>query len=196
MQQFKYYHIILFLALYGIFYWGTEFYMGVTVPGGMYSPWLDKHLDYVQAYRDFLLHASAFFIRLFGKHTEIGEFRVGINHGAGVRLVYSCLGFAIFSFWWAMILAFPQTMKNKLKYFFGGTFVIIIMNIIRIVGVAIIFTSDWGRAHQNFDHHLMFNIIVYGILFYMLYKWFNIPEKEVNEDSANSEATLQPRPQD
>ena len=177
MRQHKYFSIFLFLFLYGFFYFGNKFFTGITVPGGLYSPWLDEHLNYVRVYRNFLLHTSAFFIRLFGFSTDIGPYRVGINGGAGVQLIYACLGFAIFSFWWAMIIAFPQTIRNKMLFLFGGTAIVIALNIIRITGVAIIFKSEWGRAHRSFDHHMVFNIIVYGVLFYMLYRWFNLTDR-------------------
>ena len=186
IQEFKYYHIALFLLLYGVFYWGNNIYTGLTVPGGKYVPFLDHYLNYVTVYRNFLLQCSAFLIRLTGQETFIYDHGIHLRTG-GVKLIYACLGFAIFSFWWAMILAFPQTRKNKLMFFLGGTAIIIVLNIIRITAVALVFSSEWGRTHRGFDHHMLFNIVVYCILFYMLYRWFNLqpPAETKPEPSQN-----------
>jgi exosortase/archaeosortase family protein len=145
------------------------------VPGNSYLPWLDKYFDYVEAYRNILLESSAVLLRILGHDPTVSEYVVRMENGYGVRLVYSCLGFAILSFWWAMILAFPQTLKNKLLYLIGGTLIIVGLNVIRITAVAIVYASKWAREHPDFDHHMVFNIVAYGALFYMLYRWFNIP---------------------
>lgn len=173
IRQYQYFPVVIFLLLYCFFYFGNKAFTGLTVPHGYYIPFLDQHLNYVRAFRNFLLQSSAFLLRLAGHSTYVYDQGIKMEHG-GVRLIYACLGFAILSFWWAMILAFPQTIKNKLLYFFGGTVIIITLNIIRITAVALVFNSDWGHAHRNVDHHLIFNIISYGILFYMLYRWFNL----------------------
>lgn len=183
IRQQKYYHIILFLLLYGLFYWGNYIYTGLTVPGGKYVAFLDHYLNYVRVFRNFLLQCTASLIRLTGQDAFVHDYGVRTQTG-GVRLIYACLGFAIFSFWWAMILAFPQTLKNKLLYLFGGTLIIVALNIIRITAVALVFSSEWGRNHRGFDHHLVFNIVVYCILFYMLFRWFNIPQQISTTESS------------
>jgi len=175
-----YFPIVLFLVLYGVFYFGNQGYTGLTVPGNAYSPFLDEHLNYVRWFREFLLQGSAFVIRLFGHSTFIHATGIKMETGTGVQLIYACMGFAIFSFWWAMILAFPQSLKTKLLFLFGGTLIIIILNILRIAAVALAF-NKWGAT--NIDHHLIFNIVVYGILFLMLYRWFNLPVSKTGETS-------------
>jgi exosortase/archaeosortase family protein len=190
------FHVILFLSLYGLFYWGNKFFIGITVPGGMYNAWLAEHFNYVRGFRNFLLQSAAWLIRSLGHTTAIGPYKILIDGGRGVQLVYNCLGFSVFSFWWAMILAFPQTIKNKLIYLFGGTAIIIVLNIVRIAMVGLAYNSEWGRQNRNVDHHLIFNVIVYGILFYMLYRWFNIKPKEnsqtISTHSNNMEREIEP----
>ncbi|HRO41285.1 MAG TPA: exosortase/archaeosortase family protein [Flavipsychrobacter sp.] len=171
----QYFPIALFLFLYVFFYFGNKAYTGLTVPGNAYSPFLDEHLNYVKSFRRFLLEGAAFVIRLFDHQTFIYEHGLKMETGRGVKLIYACMGFAIFSFWWAMILAFPQSVKNKILYLVGGTAIIIFLNILRIAFVALAY-NRWG--HSSIDHHLIFNIVVYGILFLMLYRWFNIKPKE------------------
>lgn len=171
IRQHPYFPIGLFLALYAFFYFGTKGYTGLTVPGNAYSPFLAEHLNLVKAFRQLLLEGAAFVIRLFGYGTYIRETNLKLDTGTGVRLVYACMGFAIYSFWWAMILAFPQSLRNKLIYLIGGTIVITLLNILRIAAVALAY-NKWGNT--DVDHHMLFNIVVYGILFLMLYRWFNI----------------------
>lgn len=187
LRHNRYFPVAVFLTLYAVFYFGNKAFTGVTVPGNVYIPFLDEHFNYVKVFREFLLQCSAFIIRLFGHTTFIHDYGIKMENGKGIRLIYACMGFAIFSFWWAMILAFPQSLKNKLIFFLGGTIVIIFLNVLRIALVAVVFNSDWGRAHHNIDHHLIFNIIVYGILFYMLYRWFNLKDpytRQVNKPIA------------
>jgi exosortase/archaeosortase family protein len=172
-----YFHIFLFLFLYACFYFGSLAFTGLTVPGGHYLPWLDQYFDFVSPFRKLLLEGAAMVTQMFGYEPLVFDYHIRFKSGGGVQLIYACLGFAVFSFWWAMIIAFPQTTRNKLIYFAAGTVIIIILNIIRIAAVAMVFASKWGREHSSFDHHLVFNLVVYGILFYMLYRWFNIPEK-------------------
>ena len=171
LKQHRYFPVALFLLLYGFFYFGNKCYTGLTVPGNAYSPFLDNYLDYVSWFRNVLLEGAAFVIRLFGHHTMIHEHGIKLESGRGVRLVYACMGFAIFSFWWAMILAFPQTLRIKVKYLIGGTLLIVLLNMLRIAAVALAF-NKWG--HTSVDHHMLFNITTYGILMIMLYRWFNL----------------------
>lgn len=174
LRSHRYFPVGLFLVLYAFFYFGNKFYTGITVPGNLYSSFLDQYLNYVKWFRHVLLEGAAFFMRIFGHSTTIHEHGVKLENGYGVQLIYACMGFAIYSFWWAMILAFPQTLKNKLLYLLGGTFLITLLNMIRIAAVGLVFNSDWGRQHRDIDHHFIFNVVVYLILFYMLYRWFNL----------------------
>ncbi len=169
----RYFPVLLFFLLYGLFYFGNLIFTGLTVPDNAYSPFLDQHLNYIKTFRRFLLSASGFVIRLAGHDTFIHEHGLKLETGRGIRLVYACMGFAIFSFWWAMILAFPQSIKNKLLFLTVGTLIIIVLNITRIAAVALAY-NRWG--HTGPDHHLVFNIVVYGVLFFMLHKWFRLPE--------------------
>lgn len=177
LKESSYFPILLFLALYGLFYGFTQFTIGITAPEGYYNEFIAAHLDWFAGLRAFFLKISAAVIRLFGYDVTVYlPFRMKITDGAGVVMVHSCVGAAILSFWWAMILAFPQTRANKIKYFVAGTILIFVLNIIRIAGVAMIISTSWGKAHRDIDHHMLFNIVVYGLLFLMLYKWFNIKE--------------------
>lgn len=176
--------ILLFLVLYLVFYGFSQFTIAITSGGGMlYSPFAEEHLNWFASLRAFYLQAAAVVIRWFDFDATVYEpFQIKIKDGKGIWLVHSCVGTAIFSFWWAMILAFPQTVKNKIIFFVAGTLVIVVLNILRIAGVAMLINTAWGKAHRNFDHHSVFNIVVYGILFLMLYKWFNLKEKPSKEN--------------
>jgi len=173
LRQHKYFSVGLFIVLYLGLSFGNELFIGLTAKGNLYSPFLDEHLNYVKAFRRFLLLMAGEFIGLFGHSTSVYDLGLKMDTGRGVRLVYSCLGLSILSFWWAMILAFPQSLKNKIIFFFGGTALIVLLNIMRIAAVALVYNS-WPKTEV--DHHLLFNIVVYGILFLLLYRWFNLPQ--------------------
>lgn len=180
LKNSRYFPIAVFLLLFFLFYAITEFTIGITTQGGMYNRFVATHLDWFAAFRSFLLQGAKLLLKMMGHEVQVIEpYRLKIADAGGVRMVQSCVGMGIISFWWAMILAFPQTTKNKLIYFTGGTAIIIILNIIRIAAVTLVLSSDWGKTYRNIDHHLLFNIVVYAMLFYMLYKWFNIRETKL-----------------
>jgi exosortase/archaeosortase family protein len=193
LKESSYFPVLMFLLLYGIFYGFSQFTIGITSPGGgFYSQFIDTHLNWFAGLRAFFLNTSAAIIRFFGYTVTVYlPYRMKITDGAGVVMVHSCVGTAILSFWWAMILGFPQTLANKIKYFVAGTLSIFILNLARIAGVAMILSTPWGKAHRNIDHHLLFNLVVYGFLFLMLYKWFNIKDPKAQKSMTQQQSITQ-----
>jgi len=173
--------LVKFVVLFILFYGFNYGFIGITAKGGLYWEWLDKHLNYVAAFRSFLLHTSAGILNILGFRSVAAGYYLFVVNGATLRMVYSCIGLGILSFWWAFVLSFPQTKAAKAWYFIWGTIVITAMNIIRITALAILYTKYSGKGYKNIDHHLIFEICVYGVLFFMIYKWLNLPVAEVND---------------
>jgi exosortase/archaeosortase family protein len=168
--------LVKFVLLFALFYCLTYGFIGITVPGGLYSEWLAKNFNYVAAFRSFLLHSASAVISLFGYKSIVVGYYLFVLNGATIRMIYSCIGLGILSFWWAFVLAFPQTVAAKARYFIIGSLLIIIMNIIRVSALAMIYSRYKHRVVYNaVDHHLIFEICVYAVLFFMIYKWLNAP---------------------
>jgi exosortase/archaeosortase family protein len=184
IRNSAYFPVVVFLGLFFAFYGFSLFTISITTPGGLYNEFAEKHLDWFSVLRTFLLEVSTKLLNLLGYEAYLyGKYKISIPGKVQLRMIHSCVGMGLFSFWWAMILAFPQSIKNKIRYFLIGTLLIITLNILRITAVAIAAVEKKGNHALKLDHHLLFNVVVYAILFFMLYRWFNI--KDRNTPSPN-----------
>ncbi|MES2485552.1 MAG: hypothetical protein V4581_06335, partial [Bacteroidota bacterium] len=87
-----------FVALFVVFYYGNIFFFGLTSPGKYYSPFLANHLNYIQGLRWVLLKCSAFILNSLGYTTVTNNYDLLVAGHGVIRLVYSCLGLGVISF--------------------------------------------------------------------------------------------------
>ena len=162
-----------FIALYLVFYYFTFFWIGIMAKGNLYWAFAETHLNYIELFRYFLLNSAKVICSLFGfKASIIGQFGMKIEGGSGIRLVYSCLGYGVMSFYTAFVLAWPtQVFKDKWVPLVTGLCTIIILNILRLAFLPMIFTTYPGARNFPIDHHDIFNGILYLIIAGMLYSW-------------------------
>jgi exosortase/archaeosortase family protein len=92
-----------------------------------------------------------------------------------LKLIYSCLGLGVISFFSAFVLAYPKSFKQKIGFLLGGIIVIELLNVIRFVVLAIFW--DKNEDTQIVDHHTIFNIIIYIIIAISLYFWVKRDDK-------------------
>lgn len=165
--------VIGFVLIYAVLYGFNYFWTGLTLPGGIYSSFADEHLDYISAMRKLILHAASILLAVFGYDNRVHDiYFLTIPGVKTIKMVYSCIGLNIICVWWAFVLSFPQKLKGKLINLLAGTGVIIFLNIIRIALVALSPTN--GRfLNLPFNHHDVFNVVVYGIIILMVMKSIN-----------------------
>ena len=173
--KFKFITTFLFFSLF--FYYGSYAYIGITAPGGYYSPILDTYFNIFNWYRAFLLLGSHLITELLGYHSIIAnKFRLQIVNGHSVQVVYSCLGAGLIGVWFAFIIAYPSFLKKKFKWILIGFSVISILNMIRLAGLVIVA----NKVNLNFiDHHTYFNIVVYIFIMIMIYFYSRVPKKAI-----------------
>ena len=162
-----------------LFYWSTNFYMGITAPGNLYSPLLDKYLNIFDWYRYLLLYSAKGFTHMLGYPAVIPDkYHLKIIGGRRLQLVFSCLGTALLSIWFAFVLAYPiASIQKKIKWIAIGFSIITLLNIIRIASLTIIA----NKVNLNFiDHHTYFNIAVYIAILIMIY-FYTKEKKKINE---------------
>jgi len=172
--------VIVFFFLFDYFF---EFLIGASIEGGIYWPVLAK-FNLAEGYRDFLLNASSAIIRLLGYDTHIDGKHLFILYGGGINLGYSCYGFGVISALMALILAYPKEIRQKIRFVVIGLLGIIVLNIIRIISLTIVYTEIPRDNLKNVDHHLIFNIVVY-ILVFGIFFWYVEKGKQpivVNKD--------------
>lgn len=165
--------LVLFLALFALLYYINVGFIGVTSPGNFYIPFLDKHLDYIDWLRSLILHASNFLTRLAGVESVVEEpYRLGVPGGAGVRMVYSCIGYGVMSLWVAFVLANTGPWKKKLLWIILGCFLILVINCFRVSMLLVALVKKWN-VNAYIEHHTLFNIFSYLLIFLLIYLYTN-----------------------
>jgi exosortase/archaeosortase family protein len=166
--------VLKFLFYFILFYGLSYAAIALSVSGGYYIPFIEKHFNYVSGLRRLLVNVARYIASGFGYTCHVSGYTLYVNGGVGVHVGVSCAGIGLISFWWAFVLAFPQTLKMKLAYLTIGSAVIMLLNVIRVAGLAIVYTR-YGR--QTVDHHLLFNIVAYAVLLLMIIKSIDYAEK-------------------
>src|SRR5260221_3731473 len=182
-DYFFLWYLLKFIAAFCILYIGTLAIIGLSAPGGYYSDFVKNYLDYISLLRKSLLYGSKFVLRIIGlKATIINAYYIKVQHGWGVHLVYSCLGYGILSMWGAFIFANKGNFSKKIKWLMGGGIIIWVINVLRISLLLFFGNSQW-RFFFNLNHHTVFNIVSYSLILIMIY-FFNRSEKG-KSDTAN-----------
>ena len=168
---------VFFIALFLAFYYFNILFFGITQPGNHYSAFLDGYLNYIKLLRYFLLNSSAQILNWIGftaitNDTEL----LLVGHGT-LRLVYTCLGLGVMSFFAAFVIAYPGAWHSKLLFIITGFIVIQLLNITRFILLALFWNKQAG---QIIDHHLIFNIIIYIIVAVSLYFWVKHSDNKSN----------------
>jgi exosortase/archaeosortase family protein len=175
--------IAIFLPLFLFFYYFNLFYFGITSPGNHYNAFFATYFNYIRALRYLLLHTTAKLLHWMGYAAITSETDILVaGHGA-LKLIYSCLGLGVISFFSAFVLAYPKKLKAKLLFLFSGIVVIELLNVIRFVVLAIFW--DKNEDTQIVDHHTIFNIIIYIIIGITLYFWVKHDDKMLARNAKN-----------
>lgn len=166
--------VLTFACLFAVFYYFNIGFFAATNPGAHYIPFLAEHLNYIQALRLFLLKASAFVLNGLGFPAITNEYEM-LTAGHGIiRMVYSCLGLGVMSFFSAFVIAYPKQLKAKLWFGLTGLAVIQVLNIARFVLLALYWKP---AASKIIDHHTIFNAIIYLLISITLYFWVTADSK-------------------
>ncbi len=160
--------IVKFLVLFLGFHYGNEFFIGITAPGGLYVAFLDEHLNYVAWLRTSILWGAHLLTTAFGYDAHIeGAYHLRAATGEGVRMVYSCIGLGIMSFWAGFVLAHNIHWKKKIRWTFIGLIVIWIINCFRVAIILIATVKNWN-INRFMEHHDFFNMVAYIFIFILI----------------------------
>jgi exosortase/archaeosortase family protein len=161
--------VVLFVCAYLLLYYSIKFITGIAVPGGLYSPFVEKYFNIAAWLRSSLILSSKFLLALFDINTvQLDDYVLKLVDGRGVRIVYACLGFAVMSVWAAFIVASSTSLKKKTLWLMGGLLVLWVLNVLRISLVLIAANKGW-QFPFGLDHHTWFNIIAYFFIFIMIF---------------------------
>lgn len=174
--------IIIFAVLFPAFYYFNIFYFGITSTGSHYSSFMANNLNYISGLRWILIKSSAQILTWLGFAVIENQYELLVAGRGVIKLVYSCLGLGVISFFAAFVLAYPVKFKSKIAFLIGGILGIEVLNVIRFVLLSLF----WNRREsQIIDHHAIFNIIVYIIIAIVLYFWVKRNDILINNDAKN-----------
>ncbi|MBS1927005.1 MAG: hypothetical protein JST95_00235 [Bacteroidetes bacterium] len=161
--------LLVFLGCFFFLYLGTVAWIGIAAPGKLYSPFVEKHLDYVSWIKHSLMAGTKFFLGIFGYDViSQPDFRVRIAGGKAVLIAMDCVGYGVYSFWIAYIVANPGRWIFKLSWILGGVLLLWFINVVRISLFLLAYNKGWPMP-LGINHHTWFNIFAYVAIFCMMY---------------------------
>ena len=100
-----------------------------------------------------------------------GDRLIGIDGSGGLWIGDNCNGIAMFALFTGFIVAYKGNWKLKIIYIILGISCIEMLNVFRIVGLAIIYVHS--RAWTDFNHTYSFTLIIYAFIFMLWILWVN-----------------------
>lgn len=166
--------IIKFLAIFAFLYFGTFYWIGFVTPGGYFNEFAAQNLDYVSAIKSSLLFGTKTLLSLFDIQTvEFKNHVIRFVNGKGVRIAYDCVGYGVYSFWIAFVIANKSSVTRKLIWIIIGLFMLWSVNVIRISLFLVSENKNWTMP-LGIDHHDWFTIVAYAVIFLMIFAFDKI----------------------
>jgi exosortase/archaeosortase family protein len=175
--------LAIFLPSFLAFYYFNILFFGLTSEGNYYNSFIAAHFDYITLLRYLLLHTTAKVLHWLGYASVTNETAILVAGHGTLKLIYSCLGLGVISFFAAFVIAFPKKLGRKLIFLISGVVVIEILNVFRFVILAIFW--DKNEDTQIVDHHTLFNIFIYIVIAITLYFWVKHDEKAPTANAKN-----------
>jgi exosortase/archaeosortase family protein len=161
--------LLIFAVTFLCCYYGFQITSGAAVEGGLYSPFIQHYFNIASWIRQGLMFSTHNILNLFGFSSVIeSEFILRASNKAAIKLVYGCLGIAVYSFWIAYIFATITTYLKKTIWFLSGLLTLWIINVARISLVLVSLKNNWSFPF-GIDQHTWFNIVAYFFIFLLIY---------------------------
>ncbi|MDQ6764076.1 MAG: hypothetical protein M3015_15815 [Bacteroidota bacterium] len=177
-------YLFKFIGVFCLCYFGTLAVIGLAAPGNHYSPFISKYLDYVSWIKISLLKGTGFILSLFSIHThsEPGYLQ-RINNGRGVIIAMDCVGYGVYSFWIAFVVANKGILVRKILWIIAGIVALWFINVIRISLFLVAINRNWAMP-LGINHHTWFNIAAYILIFMMIWLY----DRSFKENKKNNSA--------
>jgi len=160
---------IKFLAVFAFLYFGTFFWIGFVTPGGYYNEFAAQHLDYISAIKTSLLIGTKTLLSFFDIQTvQFKNHIIRFVDGKGVRIAYDCVGYGVYSFWIAFVIANKSSFSRKLVWILIGLFMLWTIDVIRISLFLVAVNKHW-KMPLGINHHDWFTIVAYLVIFLMIF---------------------------
>jgi exosortase family protein XrtF len=138
----------------------------------IYNLWLHPKETVDLFVIDNTINISSKILNALGYNVFTGADRlIGIDGSSGLWIGDKCNGITLFAVFAGFVLAFPGNPKHKLWFIPLGVIAIHLLNILRIIILAIL--DLHSRAWTEFNHTYTFTIIIYGFIFLLWMIWIN-----------------------
>jgi exosortase/archaeosortase family protein len=101
------------------------------------------------------------------------------GQGNAVIIAMSCVGYGVYSFWIAFVVANKGRLLKKLIWIICGVLALWLINVIRITLFLTAINKDWPMP-LGIDHHTWFNIFAYSLIFLMIWLYGRWNRRAVN----------------
>lgn len=157
--------LVTFLLKAGVLYviWHL-FYQQVLEEDGVFIRRVAEHVAHVCVYLADSLGFNAAISRRNGFSTLIM-----MNHEPSVWIDSGCTGLTLMALFAGFVIAYPGPIIKKLWYIPVGLVVIYIVNIIRVLALAI----NHGHSSFDFNHKYTYTIFTYVAIFVLWMVWAN-----------------------
>ncbi|MBC7938140.1 MAG: exosortase/archaeosortase family protein [Rhizobacter sp.] len=161
--------VVKFLLLFCAFYFGTLAVIGLAAPGRLYSPFIENYFDYVSWIKQSLLWSVGIISGWLGYETyTLPDYIIRVKTGGGVKIAMDCVGYGVYSFWAAYVIANDGRWVKKVLWVTGGLLLLWLVNSLRISLVLIAYHEKKPMPF-GIDHHSWFNIVAYAFIFLMIW---------------------------
>lgn len=138
----------------------------------VYELWLHPQGNLDLFLIDITINMSKWILELLNYKVFKGHERVvGIDGTGGLFIGDSCNGINLFALFAGFIIAFKGKVKHKFFYILLGIIVIQLLNVLRIVCLAILDT--YSRNWTEFNHTYTFTALIYACIFMLWMIWVN-----------------------
>lgn len=141
-----------------------------------YEFYLHPHTNFDKIVIDTLVRWSEVTLQILGYSTTdyssadvVFREHIGIAGSSGVTIGAPCDGVVLYVLFILFVAAFPGPIKHKAWFIPLGTLSVFYVNVLRIVGLAIIMSVN--ESWLAFNHDYTFTIIVYAFVFVLWMLW-------------------------
>jgi exosortase family protein XrtF len=124
-----------------------------------------------------LAHQTSYWFKMAGYDTRVfadqtAPHILSLNNIKVITIDTPCNGIPMMFLYAAFILVYPGSWKRKLYFIAGGLFVLHVLNLARIIGLA--YLSYYAPGYFAINHKFIFQIVVYSVtisiwFFFVLY---------------------------
>ncbi len=131
---------------------------------------------------------SEILLNLLGYEASLKGTMLNVDGRDLVFVDHPCNGLVLFAQFAGLIIALPGSARKKLWFIPAGIMIIHSLNLVRISALALNAIYDYRSL--SFNHHYLFNIIAYSVIFVLWSFWLNRYSANVQRNHMRSRMQL------